>query len=515
MSAQGLAGYRHETGPDFVGAGHHLPERFVPLLEKFSHPANAAQRAQLFSQLQLHYGNRYVQRVVSSYRLQNAEINERKNASEIVSKMGSGNALVHGNPKVTKLFTSDAHQPNDVVVQQQSRDGFVRRVPSDGDECPGYQPDEISTSRTPSGHLDPDVTVHAPGKLLIADFGVGWQSVKPATQAEPLLRSWLSTFESDSSYRLTIIGYSDCVGSDSVNTGLRQGRAEQVDRLLGHGARSRVTFRGMASLGDYVTSNTTIENRAKNRGVIIEYRQEITMPPITIPGTPGCVAAFPGSSTPTSIGSRGACGTGADFRYFDFPALSTSDQIKVYAFQRLSNASLEGIFRTELGALAGAVGNRMITRFMSGAGGALRHGPGSTISTLATASGTIANAARSVQRDINSQLTGQAASGTVDYRLLHPRLPAISFGFRDGTTLKGAIGGTQGLDLFIKDFNVPYCTRNYTATLRFEICDDFGVDTSDLYSPGLISFWVLQHERGGHQPFINEIILEKDISGSF
>lgn len=178
-----------------------------------------------------------------------------------------------------------------------------------------------------------------------------------------------------------------------------------------------------------------------------------------------------------------------------------------------THASLEHIFRAELGALAGAVGNRMITRFMSGAGGALRHGTGSTISTLATASGTIANATRSVQRDRKSQLTGQVAGGTVDYRLLRPRLPAISFGFR--TTLKGAIGGTQGLDLFIKDFNVPYCTRNYTATLRFEICDDFGVDTSDLYSSGLISFWVLQHERGGHQPFINGIILEKDISGRF
>ena len=186
--------------------------------------------------------------------------------------------------------------------------------------------------------------------------------------------------------------------------------------------------------------------------------------------------------------------------------------IKVYAF---SNAPLAGIFRTELGVLAGAEGNRMITHFMTGTGGTLRHGLGSTISTLATSSRTMASATGSVQKDIGSQLTGQAAGGTVDYRLLHLRLPTISFGFRDGTTLKGAIGGTQGLDLFIKDFNVPHCTRNYTATIRFEICDDFGVDTSDLYSPGLISFWVLQHQRRGHRPFINEIIVEKPISGSF
>jgi outer membrane protein OmpA-like peptidoglycan-associated protein len=401
------------------------------------------------------------------------------------------------------------------VVQQQSIEGTIRRFPADEDECPDYQPGEISTSRTASGHLDPDVTLHAPGQLLIADFGVGRQSVKPSTQAEPLLQSWLSIFESDNSYRLSIAGYSDCVGSESANENIRHGRAEQVERLLRPGAHSRVTFRGMAGLGDYVTNNNTIENRARNRGVIIEFHQEITVPPITIPGTPGCVAAVPGSSTPTSIGSRGACGSGADFRFFDFPTLSTANQIKVYAFRKLSNSSLVGIFRTELGVLAGAEGNRMITRFMTGTGGTLGHGLGSIISTLATPSRTMASATRSVQSDIDSQLTRQAAGGTVDYRLLHPGLPTISFGFRDGTTLKGAIGGTQGLDLFIKDFNVPHCTRNYTATLRFDICDDFGVDTSDLYSPGLISFWVLQHERRGPQPFINEIIVEKTISGSF
>lgn len=53
-------------------------------------------------------------------------------------------------------------------------------------------------------------------------------------------------------------------------------------------------------------------------------------------------------------------------------------------------------------------------------------------------------------------------------------------------------------------------------TLRFTICDNFGVDESDLYTPGLISFWELQHERtpSAYVPFINEIIVEPTISGT-
>jgi outer membrane protein OmpA-like peptidoglycan-associated protein len=169
------------------------------------------------------------------------------------------------------------------VSQQQSMKRTIRKFPADGAQCSGYQPGEISTSRTASGHLNPDVTLHAPDQLLIADFGVSRQNVKSSTQAEPLLISWLRTFESDNSYRLKIIGYTDCVGIDGSNTRIRHGRAEQVERLLGPGARSRVTFRGMAGLGSYVTNNNTVENRAKNRGVIIEFNQQAPTPPTPTP----------------------------------------------------------------------------------------------------------------------------------------------------------------------------------------------------------------------------------------
>jgi len=152
--------------------------------------------------------------------------------------------------------------------------GGINELSGDRPECPGYEPGEVSASRTSRGLLDPDVTMLGPGQILIADFGIGWQGVKGSTRMEPLMRSWLRTFESDSSYRLRIFGYSDCSGTNRANEGIRRGRAEQVERILGPGARSRVVMRDMAAVGVYVTGNTVVQNRARNRGVVIEYYRE-------------------------------------------------------------------------------------------------------------------------------------------------------------------------------------------------------------------------------------------------
>jgi outer membrane protein OmpA-like peptidoglycan-associated protein len=174
------------------------------------------------------------------------------------------------------------------LAQRQSQD-MADPKPSTADkECPGYERDEPQVSHTEAGHLEHDVFMVAPGRLLIADFGVDWRHVKRSAVDDPLLQSWLNTFETDDSYRLDIIGYSDCVGVEGHNTYLRQSRSQRVEGLLGHKARSRVTFRGMAALGDYVADNLSVASRAKNRGVVIEFHQEFTMEPEDITGTAPC-----------------------------------------------------------------------------------------------------------------------------------------------------------------------------------------------------------------------------------
>ena len=151
--------------------------------------------------------------------------------------------------------------------------------------CPPYGPNEMQVSFSEAGHLASKVSLIGPGQLLIADFGVDWRHVKHSTATNPTLQSWFKTFETNDTYRLKIFGYTDCESADNV--GLRQGRAQRVEALLGSRARSRVTFRGMAALNQYVDTNQTVEGRARNRSVVIEFYQEIAIDePEVITATP-------------------------------------------------------------------------------------------------------------------------------------------------------------------------------------------------------------------------------------
>ncbi len=143
--------------------------------------------------------------------------------------------------------------------------------------CPGYQSGEVTKSKTEGGLLSADV-VEEPGRLVISDFGVDWRHLKRTTKSDPLFRQWLQKFENEDSYRLRIFGYSDCIGKEKNNRLLRLGRAERVFRLLGQKTRSRVLTKKAASKDTYITDNTSSEGRAKNRGVVIEFYQDLSVP---------------------------------------------------------------------------------------------------------------------------------------------------------------------------------------------------------------------------------------------
>ena len=152
--------------------------------------------------------------------------------------------------------------------------------------CGAYVRGEVTRSRTAAGHITPDVRLLTGGRLLIADFGVNRGGVKRSTRSEALLRAWLRRFESDTSYRLRIVGYSDCVGNERANKTLRRRRARMVRRLLGRSARARVTAIGAAPRGAQVpgTDMRNAAGRALNRAVIIEFQRTLSFPPDTIRG---------------------------------------------------------------------------------------------------------------------------------------------------------------------------------------------------------------------------------------
>lgn len=249
-------------------------------------------------------------------------------------------------------------------------------------------------------------------------------------------------------------------------------------------------------------------------------------PPVPVPPTPaGPCPAPPGPAFPVLLGRARGCGGGPDFAYFDFPSISFSSSLKLQAWAKLhrlafsrsmvTNLECEVEMAGVLGGLAGSAGLAAFSRFAAGAGGTATHGPGSLLGSLALASGSFRRTRTRVATAIESQLRAQAAAGSVDPAALSVTPPATHFEPSDGWTLKAVIGGTQGEELSATGFTCDPSTRTYTIDLEYRICDDFGVSESDLYAPGLFAFWVLQHERSGYVPFINELVLNVTETGSF
>jgi Ca2+-binding RTX toxin-like protein len=132
---------------------------------------------------------------------------------------------------------------------------------------------------------------------------------------------------------------------------------------------------------------------------------------------------------------------------------------------------------------------------------------------------------------IDRQIKAQANQGSIDIRQIKLEqkqfIPAPDFeGLLNQDNLQYIIGGTQGRALFIKNFQqqVNQGVGKYTATLSFVIYDDFGVDDEDIpgkWAPrvdaveALDAMWILQHHIGQGTPFIQEIIVDVPISGTF
>lgn len=177
------------------------------------------------------------------------------------------------------------------VFQQRGLGESVQRQPAGPAPtvCPKHEPREVRDSRTDAGHIY-DIWELGGGQLLIADFGVGRTGVKKSTAADPALVAWLQRFESDSSYKLKIVGYDDCSGTPGQRVNARTGRAQQVLAMLGSSAKSRVSSTGPAALNSYINDNTTVQHRAQNRGVVIEYTRLIKLPPTNVTVTKKKVA---------------------------------------------------------------------------------------------------------------------------------------------------------------------------------------------------------------------------------
>jgi len=206
-------------------------------------------------------------------------------------------------------------------------------------------------------------------------------------------------------------------------------------------------------------------------------------------------------------------GRGDDFKAFDFPSLSTSQWLRVAPFRLMPDSLLEFGMNNTLGLLAGADGRAMVSHFRGGTGRRWTHGIGSSLNRDATHCPSINSAVSSVKTQLAAQMRTMRSLGKVNCSAfsLSP-VPVFHFGFADSVALKAIIGGTQGLEVYLNGIR-PHdpAACNYKLDLQFSVLDDFGVDTSDLYWPALIKFWILQHERRGNRPFVNRLLVNRTI----
>lgn len=320
---------------------------------------------------------------------------------------------------------------------------------------------------------------------------------------------------------LRIDGFASAEGPCALNWNLSCQRAQAV-----RGELSSPSDGSPGVPGGQLEHFANGESDAAGTSLAPNRQATISLPnvPPPPPPPPMQVCAFP-----RLLGRARGCGSGTDFTHFDFPSISTRSAAKLAAWSAthppffsplrstVSTADCMAEMTGVLTGLGGGAGLAAMARFVAGTGGTQRHPNGSVLGRMALGCGSFLSTLAAVQADLEGQLATQAPSGILDPCLLATTPPATHFGFSDGVTLKTVIGGTQGERLFLNSFSGNAALRTYQAELRFLICDDFGVDESDLYFFGLFPFWVLQHERSASRfkPFINELDLTVTVSGTF
>lgn len=197
---------------------------------------------------------------------------------------------------------------------------------------------------------------------------------------------------------------------------------------------------------------------------------------------------------------------------------------------------LQPQMESSLKSWAGNMGLAMARRFFSGNSDPWIHGTGSVLAQMASKSNSYLGARTYILEQIKKSLqahktfdqkTGVLKLNTVDIVITEERCLYIEWPISNiiestatgrevsaTKTLAAVIGGAKGSKYFVRNLDHDPLKKGYTFDLRVEICDHFGVDESDLYSPGLCAFWMLQHAIPGVQsPFVNVVrIDEKNVS---
>lgn len=105
---------------------------------------------------------------------------------------------------------------------------------------------------------------------------------------------------------------------------------------------------------------------------------------------------------------------------------------------------------------------------------------------------------------------------------VEPVIPSLDL--RADTVAKICIGSFQGVHISMTGFTADAKTRQFRLQLRYDLRDHFGVDDDDCEvtvrgihgTPGQVAMWVLQHYAPqGHKPFVDEVLVNRTVTGTF
>ena len=145
--------------------------------------------------------------------------------------------------------------------------------------CPGTRDSgEVTKSQSPAGVLAVDTHFDAAKESLsVQDFGIDQDSVPPTMTQSDDWRRMMSMILGDPTTQVAVLGYSDCIGTEQNNRGLRNRRADAVIKAMPAEAQAKVSpiFKGWWGSLTYLFPNDTAQNRARNRMVLVALKRSL------------------------------------------------------------------------------------------------------------------------------------------------------------------------------------------------------------------------------------------------
>ena len=140
----------------------------------------------------------------------------------------------------------------------------IQRAPA----CPAKRDSgEVAKSQSPAGLLTVDTSYNPTTESIdVYDFGIDQDTLPPSATQSDDWRRMMSMILGDPNTHVAVLGFSDCIGAEDNNQGLRDRRANAVVKAMPAEAQAKVGgLKGWTGVLTYPFPNDTAENRARDR----------------------------------------------------------------------------------------------------------------------------------------------------------------------------------------------------------------------------------------------------------